>query len=77
MESLKTIKERHREADTAEVMTDIGRAARAAAHALSLSSTETKNRALRHAAVTIRARERDILAANASVRSMTYDLDTA
>jgi glutamate-5-semialdehyde dehydrogenase len=64
MESLKTIEEAHREADTAEVMTDIGRAARAAAHALSLASTETKNRVLRHAAATIRARARDILAAN-------------
>src|SRR3984893_3396201 len=64
MESLKTIEEAHREADTAGVMTDIGRAARAAAHVLSLASTETKNRVLRHAAATIRARERDIRAAN-------------
>src|SRR3984893_7588863 len=64
MESLKRMEDRYGEADTAEVMADIGRAARAAAHALSLASTETKNRALRHAAVTIRARERDILAAN-------------
>jgi glutamate-5-semialdehyde dehydrogenase len=66
MENLKTIEDGHREADTSEVMTDIGRAARAAAHALSLASTETKNRALRDAAATIRARERDILAANAA-----------
>ena len=65
MENLKTIEDGHREADTAEVMADIGRAARTAAHALSLASTETKNRALRAAAATIRARERDILAANA------------
>ncbi|MGH6813019.1 MAG: glutamate-5-semialdehyde dehydrogenase [Methylocella sp.] len=46
-------------------MADIGRSARAAAHALSLASTETKNRALRDAAVTIRLRAADILAANA------------
>jgi len=65
MESLKAIEDGHCEADTAEVMTDIGRAARAAAHALSHASTETKNRALRHAAATIRRRATDILAANA------------
>ncbi len=65
MESLKTIEEGHREVDTAEVMTDIGRAARAAAHALSLASTETKNRALCDAAAAIRRRATDILAANA------------
>ncbi|MGH7756719.1 MAG: glutamate-5-semialdehyde dehydrogenase, partial [Vulcanimicrobiaceae bacterium] len=45
-------------------MADIGRSARAAARALSLASTETKNRALRDAAATIRARAADILAAN-------------
>jgi glutamate-5-semialdehyde dehydrogenase len=65
MESLKTIEEGHREANTAEVMTAIGRAARAAAHALSLASAETKNRALRDAAGTIRRHATDILAANA------------
>jgi glutamate-5-semialdehyde dehydrogenase len=64
MESLKRMDDRYGEADTANVMAGIGRAARAAAHALSLASTDTKNRALRHAAATIRARERDILAAN-------------
>src|ERR1700719_763729 len=64
MESLKRMEDCCGEADATGVMTDIGRAARAAAHALSLASTDTKNRALRHAAVTIRARERDILAAN-------------
>ncbi|MGB8901974.1 MAG: gamma-glutamyl-phosphate reductase, partial [Methylocella sp.] len=46
-------------------MADIGRSARAAVHALTLASTETKNRALRAAATTIRARAADILAANA------------
>jgi glutamate-5-semialdehyde dehydrogenase len=65
MENLKTIEDSHREANTAGIMTDIGRAARAAAHALSHASTETKNRALRHAAATIRRRATDILAANA------------
>lgn len=63
MGSLRTIEE-GREANTADVMAEIGRLARAAAQALSLASTETKNRALRAAAATIRARKRDILAAN-------------
>ncbi len=65
MERLKTIEHGHREANTTELMTAIGRAARAAAHALSLASTETKNRALRAAATTLRRRAADILAANA------------
>ncbi|MGC2351180.1 MAG: gamma-glutamyl-phosphate reductase, partial [Methylocella sp.] len=56
--------DRYGEADAANVMAGIGRAARAAAHALSLASTGTKNRALRHAAATIRARAKDVLAAN-------------
>jgi glutamate-5-semialdehyde dehydrogenase len=63
MENLKRIEDRG-DANATDVMAGIGRAARAAAHALSLASTETKNRALRHAAVTVRERERDILAAN-------------
>ncbi|MGH6849446.1 MAG: glutamate-5-semialdehyde dehydrogenase [Methylocella sp.] len=46
-------------------MAEIGRLARAAGHELSLASTETKNRALRDAAATIRRRAADILAANA------------
>jgi glutamate-5-semialdehyde dehydrogenase len=66
MESLKRMEDRYSEADTGNVMARIGRAARAAAHALSLASTETKNRALRHAAATIRQRATDILAANAA-----------
>ncbi|MGH6868433.1 MAG: glutamate-5-semialdehyde dehydrogenase, partial [Methylocella sp.] len=63
MGNLRTIED-CREASTADVMADIGRSARAAARALSLASTETKNRALRDAAATIRARAADILAAN-------------
>ncbi|HUZ90943.1 MAG TPA: glutamate-5-semialdehyde dehydrogenase [Methylocella sp.] len=46
-------------------MADLGRFARAAAHALSLTSTKQKNLAIRKAAETIRARSADILAANA------------
>jgi glutamate-5-semialdehyde dehydrogenase len=65
MESLKRMEDRNGEADAANVMAGIGRAARAAAHALSLASTETKNRALRAAAAIIRRRATDILAANA------------
>ncbi|HEX3496829.1 MAG TPA: glutamate-5-semialdehyde dehydrogenase [Methylocella sp.] len=64
MGNLKTIED-GRGANTADVMADIGRSARAAVHALTLASTETKNRALRAAAATIRARAADILAANA------------
>jgi glutamate-5-semialdehyde dehydrogenase len=65
MESLKRMEDRNGAADAIGVMVAIGLAARKVAHALSLASTETKNRALRYAAVTIRAREKDILAANA------------
>jgi glutamate-5-semialdehyde dehydrogenase len=65
MESLKRGDDRNGEADATGVMAGIGRAARAAAHALSLASTEAKNSALRHAAETIRRRTRDIRAANA------------
>ena len=64
MGNLRTIED-GRGANTADVMADIGRSARAAVHALTLASTETKNRALRAAATTIRARAADILAANA------------
>ncbi len=64
MENLKRIEDRG-EADVAGVMAAIGRAARQSAHALSLASTETKNRALRDAAATIRQRATEILAANA------------
>ncbi len=64
MGNLRTIED-GRGANTADVMADIGRSARAAVHALTLASTEAKNRALRAAATTIRARAADILAANA------------
>ena len=65
MGNLKTIEDGHREADTREIMAGIGRAARAAAHALSLASTEAKNLAIRTAADIMRERAADILAANA------------
>ncbi|HWD26429.1 MAG TPA: glutamate-5-semialdehyde dehydrogenase [Rhizomicrobium sp.] len=52
-------------------MLALGAAAHAAARAMREASTETKNNALRAAAVAIRARTNDILAANAK------DLDTA
>jgi glutamate-5-semialdehyde dehydrogenase len=65
MESLKRMENRYGEADAASVMAEIGRVARKSAHALSLASTETKNRALRDVAATIRRRATDILAANA------------
>jgi glutamate-5-semialdehyde dehydrogenase len=45
-------------------MAAIGLAARAASHALSLAATQTKDLALRKAAMAIRARAADILAAN-------------
>ena len=65
MGNLKTIEDGHREANTVELMAGIGRSARAAAHALSLASAETKNLAIRKAADAIRARAAEILAANA------------
>ncbi|MGB8277128.1 MAG: glutamate-5-semialdehyde dehydrogenase [Methylovirgula sp.] len=51
--------------DIPAVMAALGRAARQAAHALSLASTEVKNKALRGAAQKIREHAGDILAANA------------
>jgi glutamate-5-semialdehyde dehydrogenase len=48
----------------ADVMRTIGRDARAAALALSLASTDQKNRALRAAAASLRARRHKIIAAN-------------
>ena len=65
MGHLKTIEDDHRETNTVELMAGIGRSARAAAHALSLASAETKNLAIRKAAAAIRARAAEILAANA------------
>jgi glutamate-5-semialdehyde dehydrogenase len=46
------------------VMADIGARARASAHALGLASTEAKNRALVEAASALRAKAKDIIAAN-------------
>ena len=51
--------------DIAAAMADIGRRARAAAHALALAPTERKNRALACAAAAIRTQTAQILAANA------------
>ena len=65
MGNLKPIEDGHHEATTTAVMAGLGRAARAAAHALSLASTKQKNLAIRKAADTMRARAADILAANA------------
>ncbi|HLZ98990.1 MAG TPA: glutamate-5-semialdehyde dehydrogenase [Steroidobacteraceae bacterium] len=48
----------------ADIMRAIGRDARAAALALSLASTDQKNRALRAAAASLRARRHKIIAAN-------------
>ncbi|WP_091685557.1 glutamate-5-semialdehyde dehydrogenase [Methylocapsa palsarum] len=63
MEPLKLV-ERSADDDIAVLMARIGREARAAAHDMSLSSTETRNRAIKSAASAIRARALDILAAN-------------
>ncbi|WP_026608040.1 glutamate-5-semialdehyde dehydrogenase [Methylocapsa acidiphila] len=51
--------------DVPAIMAELGREARAAAHAMSLASTEAKNRALHAAAAAIRAHADEILAANA------------
>ncbi|MGO8830781.1 MAG: gamma-glutamyl-phosphate reductase, partial [Steroidobacteraceae bacterium] len=48
----------------ADIMGAIGRAARAAAPLLELASSDQKNRALRAAAASLRARRHKILAAN-------------
>jgi glutamate-5-semialdehyde dehydrogenase len=50
--------------NVADVMRTIGRGARAAALALCLATTEQKNRALRAAAASLRARRHKIIAAN-------------
>jgi glutamate-5-semialdehyde dehydrogenase len=54
------------EQSVADLMRDIGRAARAAALVLALAPTEQKNRALRTAAAAVRAQRPKILAANES-----------
>jgi glutamate-5-semialdehyde dehydrogenase len=65
MGNLNPIEDGHYEATTTDVMAALGRAARAAAHALSLASTKQKNLAIHKAADTMRACAADILAANA------------
>jgi glutamate-5-semialdehyde dehydrogenase len=66
MGGLKHVEAHNSGADPAKVMAAIGQAARKSARALSLASTETKNRALRCAAETVRRGAADILAANAA-----------
>ncbi|HEY1735108.1 MAG TPA: glutamate-5-semialdehyde dehydrogenase [Methylovirgula sp.] len=61
MENLKLVESGE---DIAAVMATLGRAARAAAHGLSLAETEAKNKALAVAAARLRARTQDLLAAN-------------
>ncbi len=53
------------EASLAAEMAEIGRRARAAAASLALASADDKSAALRAAAQAVRAREKNILAANA------------
>jgi glutamate-5-semialdehyde dehydrogenase len=65
MENLKPIETKDNEANAAELMAAMGRAARNCAHELSLAAPETKDRALRSAVAAIRARAEGILAANA------------
>ncbi|MDB5593845.1 MAG: glutamate-5-semialdehyde dehydrogenase [Hyphomicrobiales bacterium] len=55
----------HSAPDISRLMLDLGRAARRAARVVALASTDQKNLALREAAVAIRSRGQDILAANA------------
>jgi len=57
--------ERSKEATPlAQIMDEIGRAARAAARRLELASSDQKNRALEAAAASLRARRREVLTAN-------------
>ncbi len=64
-ESLRLIDTESGTQDVAALMQSLGVSARKAAHALSLASTEAKNHAIRAAASEIRAREKEILEANA------------
>jgi glutamate-5-semialdehyde dehydrogenase len=64
-ESLRVIDTEGGAEDVAGLMQGLGRAARKAAHALALASTEAKNQAILAAASAIRARETEILEANA------------
>ena len=61
----------------ADEMLALGRRAKVAARALREASGETKNKALRSAAVAIRARKDDILAANAKDMQASDDLSPA
>jgi len=65
METLKLVEPADSEHCVVEIMAELGRAARKAAHALSLASAETKNLAIFAAAAAIRERKDAILAANA------------
>jgi len=65
MEHPKRIEIKDSKVNPAKLMAAMGRAARKCAHELSLAAPETKDRALRSAAAAIRARAKDILAANA------------
>ena len=53
------------ETETAKIMRDMGRKARAAQHALAIAPTDAKNLALTEAAKALRGRTAEILAANA------------
>jgi glutamate-5-semialdehyde dehydrogenase len=64
LENLRMIEAQAGSGSLAELMTDLGRAARKAAHTLSLASTEAKNKAILTSACEIRARAGDILLAN-------------
>jgi glutamate-5-semialdehyde dehydrogenase len=64
MENLKII-QRDEAENIRALMAELGRAARKAAHGLSLASSQAKNAALLRAAAAIRARAGEILAANA------------
>jgi glutamate-5-semialdehyde dehydrogenase len=64
-ESLRLIDKESGAEEVAALMQGLGRAARKAAQALALASTEAKNQAILAAAAELRSREREILDANA------------
>jgi glutamate-5-semialdehyde dehydrogenase len=64
VETLRLIEAESMSQNLPVLMLELGRAARKAAHALSLASTETKNKAILVAASEIRARASDIISAN-------------
>jgi glutamate-5-semialdehyde dehydrogenase len=63
-ESLRVIDTETARDEVARLMSGLGRAARKAAHAVSLASTEAKNQAILVAAAVVRARAQEILDAN-------------